>query len=79
MKAFIVAALALTLTTGTVTAQQKEKVETETNKTKIKPTSSIGQKAHNVVRRHHKRHNGMKYKNKNKVTGKKTKEITKDN
>lgn len=80
MKAFIVAALSLSLATATVSAQTvKAKTSTSIEKTKVKPTSSITQKPHNVVRRHHKRYNGVKYKGKNKITNEKTKVEIKKN
>jgi hypothetical protein len=80
MKAFIVALLALSLTAGTVSSQTaKVKVDNSTAKAKVKPTSSTTQKAHNVVRRHHKRYNGAKYKSKNKITNDKTKVEVKKN
>ena len=71
-KVFVLAAFAMSLATCAVTAQTKQKTETEERKTKIKPKTTIGDKAHNVVSER-KKHHGWKYKNKNKMTGKKTK------
>ena len=74
-KLLILAGIAIALSTTTITAQTvvKQKATNEDSKTKIKPTTTIGDKAHNVVRRKHKRSHGVKWKNKNKHTNQKTK------
>ena len=71
-KAFILAAFAMCLANFAVTAQTKQKTNTEVRKTKIKPTTTVGEKVHNITHKRNKA-SGWKYKNKNKITGKKTK------
>jgi hypothetical protein len=80
-KAIALAGLALVLVTGSVAAQTavKQKTSNDVSKTKIKPTTTIGDKAHNVVHPSHKKSHGVKWKHKNKLTNKKTKvEVKKD-
>ena len=77
-KLVIFLALAISVATAAVTAQTvKQKVETDTHKSKVKPTTTMGDKVHNVFSKH-KRHHGSKFKSKNKRTNAKTKvEVTK--
>lgn len=72
-KSIILAGLLLTLVSVSVPAQVKQKTETKESKTKVKPTTTIGDKAHNVIHPNTKRSHGIKYKHKNKLTNKKTK------
>ena len=57
-------ACALTLTTTTTFAQDKKKVETGDTKTKVKPNTTVGDKAHNVIHPKNKRSHGVKAKRK---------------
>lgn len=45
---------------------KKVKVETPRYKKKIKKTSTVGQKVHNIVRPRHKKYSGVKVKSKQK-------------
>jgi hypothetical protein len=54
------------------TTPKKAKTETATHKTKVKPTSTTGQKVHNAVSSNNK-YSGAKVKSKNKKTNKKHK------
>jgi len=74
-KLFILAGLAIALSTTMLTAQTvvKKKATNEDTKTKIKPTTTLGDKAHNVLSSKHKKSHGVKWKHKNKDTNKKTK------
>lgn len=56
-------AFALTLTTTTY-AQDKHKTETADSKTKVKPETTVGDKAHNVIHPKNKRSHGVKAKHK---------------
>ena len=71
--------IAGTIVTTNVNAQipKKEKVETEDSKAKVKPETTIGDKAHNVLHPKHKRAHGMKYKAKT-PDGKVTQKVTKN-
>ena len=62
----------MSMAIASVTAQTKQKTETDDRKTKIKPTTTVGDKLHNATHKS-KKHHGWKYKNKNKNTDKKTK------
>ena len=55
-------ACALTLTT--TYAQDKHKTETADSKTKVKPNTTAGDKAHNVIHPKNKRSHGVKAKHK---------------
>jgi hypothetical protein len=57
-------ACALTLTTTSTFAQDKKKVETGDTKTKVKPNTTVGDKAHNVIHPKNKRSHGVKAKRK---------------
>jgi spermidine/putrescine-binding protein len=50
----------------------KQKVDAPNHKSKVKPTSTAGEKVHNVFSKH-KKHSGVKVKGKNKATNAKTK------
>lgn len=73
-------ALGLSLAVGITAASaqdvkstpKKTKTETATHKTKVKPTSTTGQKLHNAVSSDNK-YSGVKAKSKNKKTNRKTK------
>lgn len=75
-KVFILLAFAMTVAGATASAQDqttvKHKVDGPTHKSKVKPTSTVGQKVHNVFSKH-KRHSGVKAKGKNKHTNAKSK------
>lgn len=79
MKKLLIA-LGLSLAVGftAVSAQdvkatpKKTKTETDTHKTKVKPTSTTGEKLHNAVSSNNK-YSGTKAKSKNKKTNKKHK------
>lgn len=71
-KVFVFLAFAMSVATCAVTAQTKQKTDNDVRKTKIKPTTTVGDKLHNATHKS-KRHHGWKYKNKNKITDKKTK------
>lgn len=49
-------------TTEVKANDKKVKVETATEKTKVKKTSTPGQKVHNLFHRKHKKYNGVKVK-----------------
>ena len=74
-KLFVLAGLALALSTTNLTAQAvvKQKTSNADTKTKIKPTTTVGDKVHNVLSSKHSRSHGWKSKHKNKHTNKKTK------
>lgn len=59
----VACALALTTTTTTF-AQDKKKTETEDSKSKVKPNTTAGDKAHNVIHPKHKKSHGVKAKHK---------------
>ena len=77
-KLLIVLGLAVAVGVTAVSAQdvkttpKKTKTETSTHKTKVKPTSTTGQKVHNAVSSDNK-YSGVKVKSKNKKTNKKDK------
>ncbi len=77
-KLLIVLGLSFAVATTAVSAQdvkttpKKTKTETSTHKTKVKPTSTAGQKVHNAVSSNNK-YSGVKAKSKNKKTNKKSK------
>ena len=57
-------ACALGLTTTATFAQDKKKTETEDSKTKVKPNTTVGDKAHNVIHPKNKKSHGVKAKHK---------------
>lgn len=72
-KIFAVLAFAIGLGSTTVTAQvAKKKTSTKNYKTKVKPTSTVGEKVHNVFSKNNK-YSGVKVKGKNKRTDAKAK------
>jgi flagellar basal body-associated protein FliL len=80
-KAFVIMLAFALAIGGTVTAQvdkSKQKTSTTNHKTKVKPTSSTGEKLHNVVSKNNK-YSGVKAKSKNKHTNKKSKVEIKKN
>jgi hypothetical protein len=73
-KVFVMLAFALAVG-GTVAAQvdkKKHKTSTTNHKTKVKPTSTTGEKLHNAVSKNNK-YSGVKVKSKNKHTNAKSK------
>jgi Ni/Co efflux regulator RcnB len=57
-------ACALTVTTTYAQDQPKQKTETGDSKTKVKPKTTVGDKAHNVIHPKNKRSHGTKVKHK---------------
>jgi len=75
-KVFVLLAFAVSVAGATASAQDqttvKQKVDGPNHKSKVKPTSTAGEKVHNVFSKH-KRHSGVKSKGKNKNTNAKSK------
>jgi hypothetical protein len=71
--------IAGTIASTNVNAQvpKKQKMETEDSKAKVKPETTVGDKAHNVIHPHNKRSHGTKYKVKT-PGGKVTQKVTKN-
>ena len=60
-------ACALAMTTTATFAQDKKKTEAADSKTKVKPNTTAGDKAHNVIHPNHKKSHGTKAKHKNEA------------
>jgi spermidine/putrescine-binding protein len=75
-KVFMLLAFTMPLLLGVAVAPAqttvKQKVDAPNHKGKVKPTSTAGEKVHNVFSKH-KKHSGVKVKGKNKTTNAKTK------
>ena len=63
IRCFIITLLAFSSTSPTF-AQDKKKTETEDSKTKVKPNTTVGDKAHNVIHPKNKKSHGVKAKHK---------------
>lgn len=70
-------AAATTVSLNASAQVKKEKVETENGKAKVKPETTLGDKAHNVIHPRHKRSHGMKVKAKT-AHGKYTRKTTRN-
>jgi hypothetical protein len=61
---FILAFIASTSMIASAQTEPKKKVETDNGKTKVKPKTTLGDKAHNVIHPHKKRSHGVEVKHK---------------
>ncbi|NCI45899.1 hypothetical protein [Sediminibacterium soli] len=71
-KLFVLLALGIGLTASVGAQTEKHKVSNDDYKSKVKPTTTVGEKVHNVFSKH-KKTSGLKIKKKNKHTDAKTK------
>ena len=63
-KLFFILAFTAGIATMTIAQTSPKKVETEDGKSKVKPKTTVKDKAHNVVHPHHKTSHGVKAKDK---------------
>ena len=61
---FLFFAIATCVTVQAQKTPPKQKVETTQGKTKVKPNTTVGDKAHNVIHPKHKKSHGVKMKHK---------------
>jgi hypothetical protein len=76
-KLFLILAFAAGITTMSIAQTTPKKVETNDSKTKVKPKTTVKDKAHNVIHPKHKTSHGVKAKDKHGEA--KTKVETKPN